>query len=63
MLCCSLRASETNYLNESFVQCCDESLLCCSLRTSETNYLNESFAFYSAIRMRGYYSKAIKEDR
>lgn len=34
-----------------------------SLRTSETNYLNESFAFYSAIRMRGYYSKANKEER
>lgn len=34
-----------------------------SLRTSETNYLNESYAFYSAIRMRGYYSKANKEDR
>ena len=34
-----------------------------SLRTSETNYLNESFSFYSAIRMRGYYSKANKEDR
>ncbi len=34
-----------------------------SLRTSETNYLNESFAFYSAIRMRGYYSKATKEER
>lgn len=33
------------------------------LRTSETNYLNESFAFYSAIRMRGYYSKANKEER
>jgi len=37
--------------------------LCCSLRTSETNYLNESYAFYSAIRMRGYYSKANKEER
>jgi len=34
-----------------------------SLRTSETNYLNESYAFYSAIRMRGYYSKANKEER
>ena len=34
-----------------------------SLRTSETNYLNESFSFYSAIRMRAYYSKASKEDR
>ncbi|PAA60734.1 hypothetical protein BOX15_Mlig029701g1 [Macrostomum lignano] len=33
------------------------------LRTSETNYLNESFAFYSAIRMRAYYSKANKEER
>jgi hypothetical protein len=33
------------------------------LRTSETNYLNESYAFYSAIRMRGYYSKANKEER
>ncbi|XP_074654987.1 protein SCAI-like isoform X2 [Tubulanus polymorphus] len=33
------------------------------LRTSETNYLNESFSFYSAIRMRAYYSKASKEDR
>ncbi|CAH1787122.1 unnamed protein product [Owenia fusiformis] len=33
------------------------------LRTSETNYLNESFSFYSAIRMRAYYSKANKEDR
>ncbi|XP_064649107.1 protein SCAI-like isoform X2 [Lineus longissimus] len=32
------------------------------LRTSETNYLNESFSFYSAIRMRAYYSKANKED-
>ena len=38
-------------------------LFCCSLRTSETNYLNESYAFYSAIRMRGYYSKANKEER
>jgi len=37
--------------------------LCSSLRTSETNYLNESYAFYSAIRMRGYYSKANKEER
>jgi len=35
----------------------------CSLRTSETNYLNEAFSFYSAIRARGYYSKASKEDR
>lgn len=33
------------------------------LRTSETNYLNEAFAFYSAIRLRGYYSKASKEER
>ncbi|KAI1289391.1 Protein SCAI [Halotydeus destructor] len=33
------------------------------LRTSETNYLNEAFSFYSAIRARGYYSKATKEDR
>ncbi|XP_041368658.1 protein SCAI-like [Gigantopelta aegis] len=33
------------------------------LRTSETNYLNESFSFYSAIRMRAYYSKATKEER
>ncbi|OWF49719.1 protein SCAI-like isoform X1 [Mizuhopecten yessoensis] len=33
------------------------------LRTSETNYLNESFSFYSAIRMRVYYSKANKEER
>ncbi|XP_067661934.1 protein SCAI-like isoform X1 [Haliotis asinina] len=32
------------------------------LRTSETNYLNESFSFYSAIRMRAYYSKATKEE-
>ncbi|GFN94002.1 protein scai-like [Plakobranchus ocellatus] len=36
-------------------------MLC--LRTSETNYLNESFSFYSAIRMRAYYSKASKEER
>ena len=34
-----------------------------SLRTSETNYLNEAYAFYSAIRTRGYYSKASKEER
>ena len=34
-----------------------------SLRTSETNYLNEAFSFYSAIRMRAYYSKASKEER
>jgi hypothetical protein len=34
-----------------------------SLRTSETNYLNEAFSFYSAIRARGYYSKASKEER
>lgn len=33
------------------------------LRTSETNYLNEAYAFYSAIRSRGYYSKATKEER
>ncbi|XP_076455204.1 protein SCAI-like [Babylonia areolata] len=33
------------------------------LRTSETNYLNEAFSFYSAIRMRAYYSKASKEER
>ncbi|XP_056011252.1 protein SCAI-like isoform X6 [Ostrea edulis] len=33
------------------------------LRTSETNYLNESFNFYSAIRQRGYYSRASKEER
>ncbi|XP_071154615.1 protein SCAI-like isoform X1 [Mytilus edulis] len=33
------------------------------LRTSETNYLNEAFSFYSAIRNRGYYSKANKEER
>lgn len=32
------------------------------LRTSETNYLNEAFSFYSAIRARGYYSKAGKEE-
>lgn len=38
-------------------------LVVCSLRTSETNYLNESFSFYSAIRMRAYYSKANKEER
>lgn len=37
--------------------------ICNSLRTSETNYLNEAFSFYSAIRARGYYSKASKEDR
>ena len=34
-----------------------------SLRTSETNYLNEAFSFYSAIRVRAYYSKASKEER
>lgn len=34
-----------------------------SLRTSETNYLNEAYQFYSAIRGRAYYSRAIKEDR
>jgi hypothetical protein len=34
-----------------------------SLRTSETNYLNEAFSFYAAIRARGYYSKANKEER
>lgn len=34
-----------------------------SLRTSETNYLNEAFSFYSAIRHRGYYCKASKEER
>ncbi|TGZ68796.1 hypothetical protein CRM22_004084 [Opisthorchis felineus] len=33
------------------------------LRTSEVHYLNESFAFFSAIRTRGYYSKASKEER
>ncbi|XP_046912223.1 protein SCAI [Dermatophagoides farinae] len=33
------------------------------LRTSETNYLTEAFSFYSAIRARGYYSKASKEER
>ncbi|XP_065077743.1 protein SCAI isoform X1 [Ochlerotatus camptorhynchus] len=33
------------------------------LRTSETNYLNEAYSFYSAIRGRAYYSRAIKEDR
>ncbi|CAL8094819.1 unnamed protein product [Calicophoron daubneyi] len=33
------------------------------LRTSDTHYLNESFAFFSAIRNRGYFSKANKEDR
>ncbi|XP_023244550.1 protein SCAI-like, partial [Centruroides sculpturatus] len=33
------------------------------LRTSETNYLNETFSFYAAIRARGYYSKASKEER
>ncbi|XP_037035469.1 protein SCAI isoform X3 [Bradysia coprophila] len=33
------------------------------LRTSETNYLNEAYQFYAAIRGRGYYSRAIKEDR
>lgn len=37
--------------------------MCGSLRTSETNYLNEAFSFYSAIRMRAYYSKASKEER
>lgn len=36
---------------------------CNSLRTSETNYLNEAFSFYAAIRSRGYYSKAAKEER
>ncbi|GFV61782.1 protein SCAI [Trichonephila clavipes] len=34
-----------------------------NLRTSETNYLNETFSFYAAIRARGYYSKASKEER
>lgn len=34
-----------------------------SLRTSETNYLNEAYSFYSAIRARGYYNKASKEER
>lgn len=34
-----------------------------SLRTSETSYLNEAYQFYSAIRGRAYYSRAIKEDR
>ncbi|GIX84828.1 protein SCAI [Caerostris darwini] len=33
------------------------------LRTSETNYLNETFSFYAAIRARGYYNKASKEER
>ncbi|RWS28592.1 protein SCAI-like protein [Leptotrombidium deliense] len=33
------------------------------LRTSETNYLNEAYSFYAAIRGRGYYSKANKEER
>ncbi|KAJ6598489.1 Protein SCAI, partial [Pseudolycoriella hygida] len=33
------------------------------LRTSETNYLNEAYQFYAAIRGRGYYSRAIQEDR
>ncbi|TPP59086.1 Protein SCAI [Fasciola gigantica] len=33
------------------------------LRSSELHYLNESFAFFSAIRTRGYYSKASKEER
>ncbi|XP_053214724.1 protein SCAI-like [Panonychus citri] len=33
------------------------------LRTSETNYLNEAYSFYSAIRSRGYYTKAVKEER
>ncbi|KAA3680267.1 uncharacterized protein DEA37_0000654 [Paragonimus westermani] len=33
------------------------------LRTSEVHYLTESFAFFSAIRTRGYYSKASKEER
>lgn len=32
------------------------------LRTSETNYLSETFSFYTAIRARGYYSKAAKEE-
>ncbi|XP_074603750.1 protein SCAI [Brevipalpus obovatus] len=33
------------------------------LRTSETNYLNEAYSFYAAIRSRGYYTKASKEER
>ncbi|CAG0888666.1 unnamed protein product, partial [Cyprideis torosa] len=33
------------------------------LRTSETNYLNEAYSFYSAIRSRAYYSRAVKEER
>ncbi|KPM02146.1 hypothetical protein QR98_0005530 [Sarcoptes scabiei] len=33
------------------------------LRTSETNHLTEAFSFYSAIRSRGYYNKASKEER
>ncbi|VDP92259.1 unnamed protein product [Echinostoma caproni] len=33
------------------------------LRSSELHYLTESFAFFSAIRTRGYYSKASKEER
>lgn len=34
-----------------------------SLRTSETNYLTEAYSFYSAIRMRGYYSLSVHEER
>jgi len=62
IICCSCW---TAVVTESLVHVSDEVsfLFCCSLRTSETNYLNESYAFYSAIRMRGYYSKANKEER
>ena len=63
-------APRQQHRHETWTQClwpvtsdhCHSSL-CCSLRTSETNYLNEAFSFYAAIRGRGYYSKATKEER
>ena len=58
--CCSLRIYHRLLSAAIFRPC----LICCgSLRTSETNYLSEALSFYSAIRMRAYYSKVGKEDR
>ena len=55
--------ANTNCFITCLIMCSLSKFFFFSLRTSETNYLNESFAFYSAIRMRAYYSKAEKEER
>lgn len=63
-LTCAIKMIKCTYMRQNrFQSLWLPTLVVCSLRTSETNYLSESFSFYSAIRMRAYYSKANKEER